>query len=374
MVGDAPTLESSSSIKGCAANNFGHSVPRVRTYWPRISRQFDRSTGLSAPSSDTFPEWLSFRNRRQCELAVGIERGQFKLDYEGLAASLGVSVKIVSQVSRRPARHYRSFSIQKKSGGERKISSPRVFLKVMQWFLDDFILDGLPVHSSVHSFVTGKSVATNGKLHVCQSYVGSIDIENYFGSITKAMVQRLLLENGFLDDEVSLISALTTLNDTLPQGAPTSATLSNAILYGFDCDMAMSCEEAGLVYSRYADDITISGSSREAVERALSRAKRQLANRSFRTNPSKTRIVSDRARQVVTGVVVNAVAQPSRTYRRNVRAKFHNAAKQKTPAGVEIRALAGHLAYLKMFSSLTGSRQIAALERDLRKVRAKKQE
>jgi len=47
--------------------------------------------------------------------------------------------KIVSQIAKRPARHYNFFEIPKRDGSVRAISTPRVFLKVIQGFLADFV-------------------------------------------------------------------------------------------------------------------------------------------------------------------------------------------------------------------------------------------
>ena len=353
------------------ANKFGHSVPPGRPYWPRISRQFDTSTGLSAHPSDNFPDWLSFRDLRQCELATEFDEGQFEFDYEGLAACLGVSPKIISQIAARPERHYRSFEIVKKSGGTRPISSPRVFLRVIQWFLSDFVLIHLPVHHAVHSFGVGRSVVTNAKLHVGQPFVASLDIENYFGSVTTSAVTGLLRGAGFRDHEARLIAMLSTKDGVLPQGAPTSAVLSNAVLFRFDEHMTTLCSRQGLTYTRYADDITVSGADRAALLQVIAFASEQLARQGLKVNASKTRVVSNRAQQRVTGVVVNQVAQPSRTFRRAVRAKFHNASKSNTQVDGHAAKLAGYIAYLRMFPSLRNSRQLDALERDLSQVRGK---
>lgn len=38
-----------------------------------------------------------------------------------------------------PERFYREFTRRKKSGGFRTIRSPRIFLKVVQWFLAEFV-------------------------------------------------------------------------------------------------------------------------------------------------------------------------------------------------------------------------------------------
>ncbi|QBQ48915.1 RNA-directed DNA polymerase [Brevundimonas naejangsanensis] len=371
LVGASPTLDTSSPIKGSVANKYGHHVPPGRTYWPRISRQFGVSTGLSASSSDTFPEWLSFRDQRQCELATNFGEGQFELDFEGLAACLGVSPKIISQIASSPNRHYRSFEIAKKSGGSRTISSPRVFLKVIQWFLLDFILTSLPVHHAVHSFSFGRSVVTNAQTHEGQAFVGSLDIEDYFGSVTTSAIFELLVGSGFRNHEARLIARLSTKDGGLPQGAPTSAVLSNAVLYPFDEQINKECARAGLTYTRYADDITISGADRRELLRVMALAEGLLAKHNLHVNKEKTRVVSQGSQQRVTGVVVNQTAKPSRYFRRLVRAKFHNAALSEDHNKVKVEQLSGYLSYLQMFPSLKGSKLFETLAHDLSRARQK---
>lgn len=371
LVGVSPTLDTSSPIKGSVANKYGHRVPPGRTYWPRISRQFDTSTGLSVPSSDTFPEWLSFRDQRQCELAAKFDEGRFELDYEGMAACLGVSPKIISQIAASPDRHYRSFEIAKKSGGTRTISSPRVFLKVIQWFLIDFVLLYLPVHHAVHSFGVGRSVVTNAQAHVGQAFVGSLDIEDYFGSVTTSAIFQLLVGSGFRDHEARLIARLATKDGSLPQGAPTSAVLSNAVLYSLDERINQECARSGLIYTRYADDVTISGADRLEVLHVMALAERLLAKQNLRVNVEKTRVVSQGAQQRVTGVVVNHSAKPSRSFRRSVRAKFHNAAISEKYEEGQAAQLAGYLAYLHMFPSLKSSKLFETLRHDLSQIKRK---
>lgn len=365
LVGVSPTLDTSLPIKGSVANKFGQRVPSGRTYWPRIARQFDNTTGSSASSSDSFPEWLSFRNLRQCELSVGLDPGEFELDFEGLSACLGVSPKILSQIANAPTRHYRTFEIAKKSGGVREISSPRVFLRVIQWFLDDFIICRLPVHSSVNSFSYRRSVLTNALPHVGQRFVGSIDIEDFFGSVTTEAVFNLLRSSGFKNRESRLISSLLTKGNSLPQGAPTSASLSNSILYRFDEDLSQFCTLSGAIYTRYADDITISAGEISDVSKCINFARELLKRYGLRVNEKKTRISSQGSQQNVTGVVVNSRAQPSRLKRRRLRAKFHNAKLAGSISKKEIASLRGHLSYLKMFPSLNETRQIRRLEDDL---------
>jgi len=57
-----------------------------------------------------------------------------------------------------------------------------------------------------------------------------------------------------------LVMKLCTLNKGLPQGAPTSPYLSNLLTADMDGAIYRFCAENGsLRYTRYADDISISG-------------------------------------------------------------------------------------------------------------------
>lgn len=362
LAGAAPATDDSSPEKGSVANKIGQRVPSGRSYWPRISRQFSSETGSSAPTLGNFPEWLSFRSERQCEIAVGCAPGEFQLDYEGLAACLGVSPKIVSQLANRSSRHYRTFEIGKRGGGVREIASPRVFLKITQSFLSDYIFCNLPVHHAVHSYRIGESTIRNASLHVGQAFVASLDIENFFGSVRQATVASLLESRGFRRREAKLLASICCRDGVLPQGAPTSPTLTNTLLLRFDEEMSLFSAHRGLQYSRYADDITFSGSEREPLEEAIRAASdRLLKAYGLRINAGKTRIASRFSQQRVTGIIVNERALPPRKFRREVRAALHNASKLVVTQE-QLAKLRGSVAYLRMFPEMSGSRELADLE------------
>lgn len=358
LVGDAPTVDNRPLAKGSVANKIGQRVPSGRSYWPRVQKQFD-FTGLTASPADTFPEWLSFATERQGDVAIGCREGAFEFRFEGLAAALGVSPRIISQIVSKPHRHYRSFTIKKRSGGDRVIESPRVFLKVIQWYLADFVLSNIPIHHCCHAFLIGRSIVTNAQPHIGKSYVASIDIENFFGSITQDGVFRLLKARGFKQAESWLLARLCCKDGVLPQGAPTSPVLSNAFLFGFDDQMAVFCGQNGLDYSRYADDVTFSGSSREAVLSAVEVA-RDILQRQYglSLNADKTRISTRYSQQRIAGVVVNSKALPPRIERRKVRAMIHNALSAEGTSKEKLAEIRGRVAYLGMFPELRGSHEL----------------
>jgi len=81
------------------------------------------------------------------------------------------------------------------------------------------------------------------------------------------------------------------------------------------------------VYSRYADDLTLSGGtwliSHQADIRRL--VARIVRDEGFRLNDRKSRLVTRAGRQVVTGVVVNDRPNPPRGEYDRLRAVIHDA-------------------------------------------------
>lgn len=358
LVGDAPTVGNRPLVKGSVANKIGQRVPSGRSYWPRVQKQFD-FTGSTALPADTFPEWLSFATERQCDVAIGCREGAFEFRHEGLAAVLGVSPRIISQILANPGRHYRSFKISKRSGEDRSIDSPRVFLKVIQWYLADFVFSSIPIHQDCHAFSIDRSVATNAQSHVGKEYVANIDIENFFGSITQEGIFRLLQARGFKQGESWILARLCCKDGVLPQGAPTSPIISNAYLFGFDDQMAVYCGKNGLNFSRYADDITVSGNNEEYLRSAIRLAKDILQRQyGLSLNDDKTRVATRHSQQRVTGVVVNSKALPPRVERRKVRAMIHNALSAEAVTRERLAEIRGRVAYLGMFPDLKASNEL----------------
>jgi retron-type reverse transcriptase len=287
-------------------------------------------------------------------------------DFTSLGLMLGISPQLILQIYARPDRHYRSFTIPKKDGNLRKIEAPRVFLKVIQKFIADYLLQKLPVHGSVHSFRHKRSIVTNASRHTGRRWVASIDIENFFNSISIMAIYRLMKTNGFDNNSARVIAALTTFMGHLPQGSPASPPISNAILYEFDMRFDTFCARSGLVYTRYADDITISGSNIHSINLAVSEAKQDLlTNFGLSLKSDKQRIISNCSQQRVTGVVVNEKAMPSRKFRREIRAALNNAINSSEISEKDFKRLSGYISYFKSFPQFISTAEFRRLESSL---------
>ena len=266
-----------------------------------------------------------------------------------ISSCIGLTPRLLSSMIKNQDKYYRIFDMRKKSGGVRKISAPRKFMKVTQYWINDYILNRLNIHSSCFSYRKSVSIHDNAYPHRNNKFVANIDIENYFGSINKTMIKNCLLRNKISEHIVNTIAGLTTLYGTLPQGAPTSPNISNAILYDFDEIMTSQALARDCVYTRYSDDITISGSNRHSIEELVGLARHKVGALGFTLNNSKYRLLSYNNRQAVTGILINGPLRPPRTYRRRVRAIFDQAIKSNDQTPLTMNSLKGHLNYLQSF-------------------------
>lgn len=362
LAGDSPAASGSSGtqearpISAAAASRYARSTGRA--YWPRVAKQLQVGSDWRSP--DTFYDLFSFPDSRLVHRASDRPAENDDLSVTDLGLAIGISPRLLTSFIHKPENHYRVFSIGKRGGGERTISSPRLFLKVVQYWLVDYMLYRLPQHPSTHAYQTGRSIITNASQHVGQAYVGNVDIKDFFPSIRPAAIAKLLTERGCGPRLSDFVSRVTSLHGGLPQGAPTSPLLSNAVLFHVDEFMAAYCEERHATYTRYADDITISAGTRATVLDAFAVLRLQLGDTGLQLNKAKTRIASRGGQQRVTGVVVNDKVQPPREFRRRVRAIFHRSLIDPASGRERLPELRGYVGYLKSFASLRDSKHLHA--------------
>ncbi|MGN3961853.1 retron St85 family RNA-directed DNA polymerase [Burkholderia gladioli] len=323
--------------------------------WPRIFEQISDGSG-SATGTPTHSDSSNATNPLAFYTFSGRHRAAadnpYPLNVRELGLAIGVSARLLTSIGKFPNRHYRRFQIPKANGTNRDIASPRIFLKTIQYWIKDYLLYRLPVHETCYSFISGVSIEDNAACHAGKNFVATIDIRDFFGSITLENVQTVMRRAGHTISLARIVAKLVTLDGSLPQGAPTSPIISNSYLFDFDRAMSMWCAKRGCSYTRYADDITISGETRSEVQRCVDHAEYRLNRYGLRLNEGKTRLQSRGARQVVTGLVVNELAQPSREQRRMVRAMLHRYQTGIMREPTDIARLRGWISYFHSFEHL----------------------
>lgn len=232
----------------------------------------------------------------------------------------------------------------------RVIHCPSDELKALQRSIHRSLSALLQVHESCHGFVAGKSNLSNASAHTRKPSVLRIDIRKAFESASCHMVSAGI-KRAFSSLELSgtalrLLGAIVTYNNNLPTGAPTSPVLLNAILSDFDADLAEDCRKLNLVYTRYADDLIISGDIPSRLHGSIIR---KLNDVGFDANIKKTKLMPRWRRQVVTGVVVNKRTNLGLEERKQLRAAVHSWTKNGKAhldgKEVKLQVLRGHLSY-----------------------------
>lgn len=186
------------------------------------------------------------------------------------------------------------------------------------------------------------SVIRNAQFHKNQELIIKLDINNFFGSVNKQLIYNFWRnlwihqirvinqqETDFTTKEIQELTIksvqLTTLNGTLPQGAPTSGYLANCVLDEFDKILLTYCSKRRLNYSRYSDDITISGNKMNSKEisRVISFVSFHLKEFDFQLQKNKTRILKKHNCQIVTGVVLNQKLSAPRKLKKQIRQQVY---------------------------------------------------
>jgi RNA-directed DNA polymerase len=270
-----------------------------------------------------------------------------------LAYILGISPKLIYAMAHLPNKYYRNFSIPKRSGGKRTISSPRVFLKVVQKWILINILYKRPVQDFVTGFVPGKGTLDNAAFHVGKDHVVRMDIEDFFPSVRYASVKQVFQAFGFKPDVVSVLSRLTVLDGKLPQGAPTSPCLANLVFSTADEAIQNLALGKNVTYSRYADDLTFSSNAPFDAE-FLASVEKVVEDSGFKMNRAKFVRVGRGQRHATTGFVVNEKLHPSRGFRKRLRAKFHRASQDPASFQKERHRMQGWAAYVNMYDKILG--------------------
>lgn len=236
----------------------------------------------------------------------------------------------------RPDNMYTTFTIPKKSGGVRKISSPDKRLKQIQRKLLYILKLVYNPKPAVYGFVDNKNISENAENHIGRKWILNIDLENFFSQFHFGRVRGMFMAKPYsVGDEAALVLAqLVCYKGVLPQGAPTSPIITNMICAPFDNRMVSFAQKNRLIYTRYADDITISSYKKHISDKVIKEYKENLVlskdllkifeKHNLQINYEKVKLELMSNRQEVTGLIVNEKINVRREYIKNLRAILHN--------------------------------------------------
>jgi RNA-directed DNA polymerase len=226
-------------------------------------------------------------------------------DLDDFSATTHFSKRLIWQCYRYSHAHYRQVSIPKKSGGSRLLFQPSKSMKALQSWILRNILDNLCSSPSSKGFEIGTSILSNALPHCGCNIVAIFDIADFFPSIQAGRVYRVFNSIGYSPKISGILTAICTHKGVLPQGGPCSPKLSNLICWRLDKRLNGFLGKKGIVYTRYADDLTFSSQAPKRLLTSISTIKRIIVDEGFTINEKKTRISGPARQKKVTGLIIH---------------------------------------------------------------------
>lgn len=156
-----------------------------------------------------------------------------------------------------------------------------------------------------HGGVQGRHIKTNVSPHLRSVFALTADISNFYPTISHNRVYRLFAGRlGCSPDVARLCTRLCTYDYHLALGLVTSPAIADQMLLAIDTRIGIACAGAGLVYTRYVDDLSISGPFDLAGSGFSSLLGRILGEHGFSINPRKTRFGRLADGEPITKVVI----------------------------------------------------------------------
>lgn len=295
-----------------------------------------------------------------------------------LAHQTGASYGFLRGIVERNTDPYTDLSIKRRNGRRmREISIPDpILMEVQRWILHR-ILTILPTHQNSYAYTPGRSILHCARKHLGAKWIVKLDIRDFFPSISEARACSIFQTAGYqplislemarictryaghvsyinqeryrVSPEYTTIKAYKRpMLGFLPQGAPTSGSLANLVTNSLDIKLTDLASNLGLVYTRYADDLTFSSPNdfeRGAAVGLVRAARRILRSERFIMHEQKTSIIPPGARKLVLGLLVDG---DRIRMSRKLRSRITNHIR-----GVEVFGLSQHMTHVR-FSSIDG--------------------
>ncbi len=244
---------------------------------------------------------------------------------------------------------YKEFRIPKRSGrGYRRIAAPSMELKGLQRWVSAFVLKPVKLSDDCMGFRKGRSIVDNAYRHIDNTFVLNVDIKDFFPTITRPRIIGMFKSMGYPKNVASALARLCTYKGVLPQGAPSSPDVSNIIGCRLDARLAAYCAKKSWKYSRYCDDISISGFQPPSQRQIDFICDQILAEEGFSVNRAKVHIRRQNSCQLVTGLVVNKHVSVPKYLRKRFRARLHRAMIDPGGHKNDYAEIAGFASFLRM--------------------------
>jgi RNA-directed DNA polymerase len=206
-----------------------------------------------------------------------------------------MSDSVFHSLQQAPHQFYREYDQSKikfgskqidKNGHDRKrrISSPIAVLKEEQRRILKK-LENFDLPDCMYGGVRCKNSILNALQHLHNDFFFTVDLKDFFKNISNTQIHQTLINLGTTFEEARKITRVATLNQSLPQGAPTSTTLSNLAFAHTAKILEAYCKTNQITFTVFVDDLTFSSS--KCFRRYTTEILELISGNKFRINHSK---------------------------------------------------------------------------------------
>ena len=222
--------------------------------------------------------------------------------------------------------------LKKKSGELRPTIDAKPSLKSLHEKIKTRLLKQVTYPSyllgGIADSMTPRDYKRHASLHSGKSVLITEDIKDFFPSTSEIIISAIWKRFFCFSPEVAkILTRITTLNNSLPQGWKTSGYLANLAFWDSEPNLVATLSRNGFTYSRFMDDITVSCNfalSNRQKQFVISLIYGMLFSKGYKPKRTKHHIVSPNARMEVTGLTVNGkIPSLSPIERNKIRAQVH---------------------------------------------------
>lgn len=254
--------------------------------------------------------------------------GQAIRRIESLSKALRCPPQRLGYLGNNADRLYRiAQEIEKSDGSKRITFDAKPALKEIHRRIKAQILARVVFPLYLTGSIKGRDYKTNAELHVGAAIVIAEDIGSFFPSTTTAHVFDVWRNFfGFSEEVARLLTALTTRNGELPQGAITSPYLANLVFWREEPALHDRFEAEGIVYSRFVDDVAASSKTPILPERKteiVGAIFGLMLRHGYKAKRNKHELKTGGQQMTVTKLTVNLKPGLPKAERARIRAAVH---------------------------------------------------
>lgn len=218
----------------------------------------------------------------------------------------GLSKRLLYCLSMETNRYYKYTTIPKKNGDARQISKPSYTLHILQRWILVNILEKISPSNRAMAFRRGLRFGSkqNALYHSHTLYGLSVDLKDFFPSISSNQVYTIFSNIGYGDFAATILTHVCTLEGILPQGSACSPIISNIVCITLDKRLIGLCEKRGIRFTRYADDMYFSCDDKTLLLKNYPVIKKIIEDEQFTLNERKIHFHTPSNKKRITGVTV----------------------------------------------------------------------